>query len=161
MAESVVYQQLHGKAAASIHDRLVACLGGQVTPERVVAAGTAQLRACGLSAAKAAALLDLADKVSDGVVRLERIGRLGDDQVVDELVKVKGIGRWTAEMFLMFTLGRLDVWPVGDYGVRMGYAKAWGLSEAPSPLQLLELGERFRPYRTVAAWYCWRAVEQR
>jgi DNA-3-methyladenine glycosylase II len=161
VAESIVYQQLHGKAAASIHGRLVARLGGDVSAELLVEAGTGPLRACGLSAAKTAALLDLAGKVLDGTVRLERMGRLDDDAVVDELVKVKGIGRWTAEMFLIFTLGRLDVWPVGDYGVRVGYARAWGLPEAPRPSQLQDLGDRFRPYRTVAAWYCWRSVEQR
>ena len=159
LAESIVYQQLNGRAAATIFGRVDDCLGGEVTPQSLVGAGPHALRGCGLSAAKTAALLDLAAKVGDGTVRLDRIGRLSDDDVVDELVKVKGIGRWTAEMFLLFTLGRLDVWPVGDYGVRVGYAKAWGLAEVPKPPELGPLGERFRPYRSIAAWYCWRAVE--
>jgi 3-methyladenine DNA glycosylase/8-oxoguanine DNA glycosylase len=161
LAESIVYQQLTGRAAATIFGRVDDCLGGDVTPQSIQRVGAESLRGCGLSTAKTAALLDLAAKVSGGVVRLERIGRLSDDEVVDELVKVKGIGRWTAEMFLLFTLGRLDVWPVGDYGVRVGYAKAWELAEVPEPAELGPLGDRFRPYRSVAAWYCWRAVEQR
>lgn len=161
LAEAIVYQQLTGRAAATIFGRVDDCLGGEVTPESIGLAGVEALRGCGLSAAKTTALLDLASKVGDGSVRLERIGRLSDDQVVDELVKVKGIGRWTAEMFLLFTLGRLDVWPVGDYGVRVGYAKAWELPEVPAPLELGPLGDRFRPYRSIAAWYCWRAVEVR
>ncbi len=161
LAEAIVYQQLNGKAAASIHDRLVTCLGGDISPESVLATRPATLRACGLSGAKATAVKDLADKVSSGAVRLERIGRLGDDEVVAQLVQVKGVGRWTAEMFLIFTLGRLDVWPVDDYGVRVGFARAWALPEVPVPKALGPMGERFRPYRSVAAWYCWRAVEQR
>lgn len=159
LAEAIVYQQLTGRAAATIFGRVDDCLGGVVTPLSVERAGAQALRACGLSAAKTAALLDLASKVGEGVLRLERIGRLADDEVVDELVKVKGIGRWTAEMFLLFTLGRLDVWPVGDYGVRVGYAKAWQLPEVPKPGALHPLGDRFRPYRSIVAWYCWRAVE--
>jgi len=161
LAESIVYQQLNGRAAASIHARLVENLGGSVTPGSIAAAGLDTLRASGLSGAKAAAVADLADKVTSGTVSLDRIGRLPDDAVVTELVQVKGIGRWTAEMFLIFTLGRLDVWPVDDYGVRVGYARAWGLPGPPVPKVLAGLGERFRPYRTVAAWYCWRAVEER
>jgi DNA-3-methyladenine glycosylase II len=161
LAEAIVYQQLNGKAAASIHDRLVTRLGGDISAESVSTTPPSALRACGLSAAKAAAVKDLAEKVSSGVVRLERIGRLRDDEVVAELVQVKGVGRWTAEMFLIFTLGRLDVWPIDDYGVRVGFARAWDLSEVPAPKTLAPLGEPFRPYRTVAAWYCWRAAEQR
>ncbi|HMK62919.1 MAG TPA: hypothetical protein VK386_04800 [Acidimicrobiales bacterium] len=161
LAESIVYQQLNGRAAASIHARLVENLGGSITPESIEAGGLDTLRASGLSGAKAAAVLDVADKVTLGTVGLDRIGRLADDAVVAELVQVKGIGRWTAEMFLIFCLGRLDVWPVDDYGVRVGYARAWGLAEPPVPKVLAGLGERFRPYRTIAAWYCWRAVEER
>ncbi|HZU79136.1 MAG TPA: hypothetical protein VE991_04405 [Acidimicrobiales bacterium] len=160
LARSIVYQQLAGKAAASIHGRLVACLAGEVTPKALLAAPVDQLRACGLSANKTAALLDLADKVESGVVTLDRIGRLADDEVVAQLVQVRGIGVWTAEMFLLFTLGRMDVWPIGDLGVRAGFAKAWGLPERPTPKALQSLGDPFRPYRSVVAWYCWRAVDQ-
>ena len=160
LARSIVYQQLNGRAAATIHGRLVTALGGVLSPESVLAADESTLRSAGLSRSKAAAVVDLADKVASGAVRLERIGRLGDEEVVTELVQVRGVGRWTAEMFLMFTLGRLDVWPTGDYGVRVGFARAWGLPEVPTALALAAHGEQFRPYRSVAAWYCWRAVEQ-
>jgi len=102
---------------------------------------------------------DLAQHVVDGDVLLDRVGRLSDDEIVRELTLVRGIGRWTAEMFLIFQLGRLDVWPVDDFGVRKGYGRIYALPEAPKPRALDELGEAFRPYRSVAAWYCWRATE--
>jgi DNA-3-methyladenine glycosylase II len=159
LARAIVYQQLAGKAAASIHARFVLALAGAVTPEAVLATPPALLLAAGLSGAKAASIRDLADKVTSGVVELDRIGRLTDDQVVERLTQVRGIGPWTAQMFLMNTLGRLDVWPVGDYGVRAGFGRAWGLAEIPTPKELLELGEPFRPYRSLVAWYCWRAVD--
>src|SRR5207302_4237293 len=108
---------------------------------------------------KVAAVRDLAAKVAAGVVPLHRIGRLSDEEIIESLSVVRGIGRWTAEMFLIFQLRRLDVLPVGDYGVRKGYALAYGLPTLPTPKWLQADGERFRPYRTVAAWYCWRAVD--
>ncbi|HXQ44068.1 MAG TPA: hypothetical protein VN816_05485 [Acidimicrobiales bacterium] len=159
LASAICYQQLAGKAASTIHGRFVAAVGGEVTPESVLAAPTDVLRGAGLSAAKAAAVKDLAQKVADGHVSLDRIGRLSDEDVVDHLVQVRGIGRWTAEMFLLGTLGRLDVWPVGDYGVRAGFASAWGLPGIPAPGELLDHGEAFRPYRSVVAWYCWQVVD--
>jgi len=159
LASAICYQQLAGKAAASIHGRFVAAVGGEVTPASVLATPTDVLRGAGLSGAKVAAVQDLAQKVADGSVSLERIGRLSDEDVVAHLVQVRGIGRWTAEMFLLGTLGRLDVWPVGDYGVRAGFAKAWGLPEIPAPAELLDRGEVFRPYRSVVAWYCWKVVD--
>jgi 3-methyladenine DNA glycosylase/8-oxoguanine DNA glycosylase len=159
LASAICYQQLAGKAAATIHGRFVAALGGEVTPARVLATPTDELRGAGLSGAKAAAIKDLAQKVADRTVSLDRIGRLSDEDVVAHLIQVRGIGRWTAEMFLLGTLGRLDVWPVGDYGVRAGFASAWGLPEIPAPDALLEHGEAFRPYRSVVAWYCWQVVD--
>ena len=159
LAEAICYQQLAGKAAAAIWARVRALADGAFTPEAVLALGPDALRSAGLSGAKAASLLDLAAKAADGTVRLDRIGRLPDDEVVAHLTVVRGIGRWTAEMFCVFTLARLDVWPVGDYGVRAGWARAYGLPELPSPKALEAEGERFRPYRTLAAWYCWRALE--
>jgi len=159
LAEAICYQQLAGKAAAAIHGRFVAAVGGAVTPDAVLAAPVDALRGAGLSAAKAASVLDLARKVADGQVVLDRIGRLGDEEVVAHLVQVRGIGRWTAEMFLLGTLGRLDVWPVGDYGVRAGYATAWRRPEGPTPAELVAHGESFRPYRSIVAWYCWRVVD--
>lgn len=158
LAEAICYQQLTGKAAATIWGR-VRALAEPFTPEAVLEVPYDDLRAAGLSGAKALSVLDLAAKAADGTVRLDRIGRLGDDELVDHLTVVRGIGRWTAEMFLIFTLGRLDVWPVGDYGVRAGWAKAYGLADLPDPKALQAEGERFRPYRTYAAWYCWRATE--
>lgn len=159
LARSIVYQQLAGNAAASIHGRLLKALGSPLRPAAVLAADPLQLRAAGMSGSKAAALTSLSSAVLDGTVPVHRLGRLSDDAVVERLSQVRGIGRWTAEMFLMFQLGRPDVWPVTDYGVRNGYRLAWTLDELPAPRILEELGEQFRPYRSVAAWYCWRAVD--
>lgn len=159
LARSICYQQLAGRAASTIHGRFVVAVGGVVTPASVLKAPMDVLRGAGLSTNKALAVKDLAQKVTDGLLSLERIGRLSDEDVVDHLVQVRGIGRWTAEMFLLGTLGRLDVWPVGDYGVRAGFRTAWGLPEIPTPAALLERGEVFRPYRSVVAWYCWRVVD--
>jgi DNA-3-methyladenine glycosylase II len=160
LAESILYQQLAGAAAAAIHKRFVALFDGDLSPEAVMALPPRTLRAAGLSRAKVAAIRDLAAKVADGTVPLRGIGRLSDEEIITCLSAVRGIGRWTAEMFLIFQLRRLDVWPVGDYGVRKGYALAYGLRTIPTPKRLDAEGERFRPYRTVAAWYCWRAVHE-
>ena len=159
LARAIVYQQLAGRAAAAIHGRLVAALGGEVTPSGILAASPELLASCGLSGAKAAALRDLAAKVDSGEVALDRIGRFSDEEVVEQLTKVRGIGTWTAQMFLLATLGRQDVWPVGDYGVRAGFARAWALPDVPRPADLDPLGEPFRPYRSFVAWYCWRVVD--
>jgi 3-methyladenine DNA glycosylase/8-oxoguanine DNA glycosylase len=160
LAEIIVYQQLAGKAASSIHGRFVAAVGGKVTPEAVLAAPTEALTGSGLSGAKAASIRDLGERVADGRVRFDRIGRLSDEAVIEHLVQVRGVGPWTADMFLLLVLGRLDVWPVGDYGVRVGFARGWGLADVPSPQELLALGEPFRPYRSLVAWYCWRVLDQ-
>ncbi|HWC72870.1 MAG TPA: hypothetical protein VG454_02960 [Gemmatimonadales bacterium] len=160
LAESILYQQLAGAAAAAIHKRFLALFDRDLSPDAVLALHPRRLRAAGLSRSKVAAIRDLAAKIVDGTVRLHRIGRLADEDIVTSLSVVRGIGQWTAEMFLIFQLRRLDVWPIGDYGVRKGYALAYGLRKLPTPAELLALGERFRPYRTVAAWYCWRAVSE-
>jgi DNA-3-methyladenine glycosylase II len=159
LARAVVYQQLAGRAAAAIHGRFEALFEGPPTPEATLALPVAALRAAGLSGSKAASVRDLAEKVLDGTVELDRMGRLGDDEVVRELTQVRGIGRWTAEMFLIFQLGRLDVWPVDDFGVRKGYALLHRRREAPTASELEPLGDGYRPYRSVAAWYCWRAAD--
>lgn len=159
LVESVLYQQLAGSAAAAIHARFVAAVGGQVTPEAVLAAGEVTLRGAGLSGSKASTILGLSEAVADGSLVLDRIGRRSDQEIVAELVRLRGIGPWTAQMFCIFTLGRLDVWPTSDYGVRKGYSLAYGLAELPSPRWLEEAGERFAPFRSVAAWYLWRATE--
>ena len=161
LAEAIVYQQLAGRAAATIHGRFVLALGGAVTPESVLSASDEVLAASGLSRAKAASIRDLADHVARGRLVLDRMGRLPDQDVVDQLTEVRGIGPWTAQMFLLGTLGRLDVWPTGDYGVRAGFGRAWGLPGIPTPQELEALGEPFRPYRSLVAWYCWRVADER
>ncbi len=159
LARAIVFQQLHGKAAATIHRRFEALFDATPTPEAVLAAPLSALRGAGLSGNKAASIRDLSEQVLDGTVELDRMGRLPDDRVVAELVAVRGIGRWTAEMFLMFELGRLDVWPVDDFGVRTGYAALHGMTELPPAKVLHPLGDPYRPFRSVAAWYCWRAAD--
>lgn len=159
LARSILHQQLATGAAAAISARFSALYDGVPTPAAVLATPDADLRAAGLSAAKAAAVKDLAAKVLDGTVGLHGLSRLADDEIVERLCAVRGIGPWTAHMFLIFQLNRPDVWPVGDYGVRAGYARIAGLPSPPSPGELALAGERYRPWRTVAAWYCWRAVD--
>lgn len=159
LARAIVFQQLTGKAARTIWERVVAALDGSTTPERVAAVPEEDLRGAGLSRNKAASIRDLAAKSIDGSVPLAGMDQLPDDEIVSRLSAVRGIGVWTAEMFLIFHLRRLDVWPVGDLGVRKGYARAFALAAPPSSKELGPLGDAFLPYRTVAAWYCWRAVE--
>jgi DNA-3-methyladenine glycosylase II len=160
LAESILYQQLAGAAAAAIHRRFMALFGGHLSPEAVLALPPEKLRAAGLSGSKVASIRDLAAKVADGTVPLALLGRLPDEEIITRLSVVRGIGRWTAEMFLIFQLRRLDVWPVEDYGIRKGYSLVYGLRDLLTPKQLHAKGERFRPYRTVAAWYCWQAVHE-
>jgi 3-methyladenine DNA glycosylase/8-oxoguanine DNA glycosylase len=158
LVESVVYQQLAGTAARAIFGRLSDVVGDPPTPEGVLGAGDGALRGAGLSGSKAACIQALAEAAVAGQLGLDEMEKLPDEEVGARLTAVRGIGRWTADMFLIFQLGRLDVWPVGDYGVRKGYARAYGLSELPTPKALTALGEPLRPYRSVAAWYCWRAT---
>jgi DNA-3-methyladenine glycosylase II len=160
LVRAVVYQQLAGRAAAAIHGRLIAALDGHVEPGGLLALSDADLRAVGLSANKVLSLRDLATKVLDGTVLLSPRGlsRQSDEELITALSTVRGVGRWTAQMFLMFRLRRVDVWPTGDFGVRQGYGLAWNVT-APTARQLEPLGDPYRPYRSVVAWYCWRAVE--
>lgn len=158
LVRSIVFQQLAGVAANAIHGRVRALVDGEFTPAALAAVPDDALRAAGLSGAKLAALRDLSAKVLDGTVVLEVSSKHLDDEVVARLTQVRGIGRWTAEMYLMFELRRLDVWPVDDLGVRQGYALAWGVDPAPSAKELQPRGDRFRPYRSVVARYCWEAV---
>jgi len=157
LVRAIAYQQLAGAAAAAIHGRFLAMFDGNLTPDTVLAMPEARIRSAGTSGAKAASIRDLAAKVVEGTVPLARLSRLSDDEIVERLSQVRGIGRWTAEMFLIFQLARLDVWPVDDLGVRRGYQIAYRMDALPKPKELMALGERFRPYRTIAAWYCWRA----
>jgi DNA-3-methyladenine glycosylase II len=160
LVEAIVYQQLAGAAARAIHGRLVTALDDDVQPEALLALSDETLRAAGLSGNKARSLRDLATKVLDGTVVLapRSLSRQSDEEVTAGLSTVRGIGPWTAQMFLMFRLRRLDVWPVGDLGIRQGYGLAWKVP-TPTARELEPLGEPYRPYRTVVAWYCWRAVE--
>ena len=159
LARAIVYQQLAGRAAAAIHGRFVALYDGQPTARAILQTPIEDLKRVGLSTNKATSILDLALKTSDGTVPLERIDELSDEEIVSRLTTVRGIGRWTTEMFLIFHLRRPDVWPIDDYGVRKGFASIHNLDEPPKPKELQQRGEIYRPYRTVAAWYCWRAVD--
>jgi 3-methyladenine DNA glycosylase/8-oxoguanine DNA glycosylase len=158
LVRSIVYQQLAGRAAQAIHQRVHSAVGGTMTPETLTAVPDDALRAAGLSANKLASLRDLSTKILDGTVDLSRMSRRSDADIMATLVTVRGIGRWTAEMYLMFELRRLDVWPIDDLGVRQGYGLAWSLNPTPSAKELAPLGDRFRPYRSIVARYCWEAV---
>jgi len=160
LVRAITYQQLAGAAAAAIHGRLVTALDGVVEPAALLALPDEAMRGAGLSANKTASLRDLAAKVLDGTVVLDprRLARESDEEVISRLTTVRGIGEWTAQMFLIFQLRRLDVWPTGDLGVRRGYGLAWGIP-IPTPKELERRGEELRPFRSVAAWYCWRAAE--
>ena len=158
LSREIAYQQLAGKAAGAIWGR-VREQAPEWAPGSVLALGEQPLREAGLSGAKTRAMLDLAAHCEQGSLDLAKLGRLSDEEVIDQLSQVWGIGAWTAHMFLIFSLRRLDVWPVGDFGVRKGYGLAHGWTEPPSAEEMEPLGDQFRPYRSVAAWYCWRATE--
>jgi len=162
LARAIAHQQLNGAAANTILKRLVDSVGAGVfpTPEQVTAASPESLRAAGFSFAKVAALRDLAEKTIAGLVPdAATLRELSDEEIIARLTQVRGIGRWTVEMLLVFQLGRPDVLPVDDFGVRTGFQAAYGLSRLPRPQALAAWGERWKPYRTTAAWYLWRANE--
>ena len=163
LAESIAYQQLNGKAAATIWGRVHALYGNakNLDPREVLATPDEKLRGAGLSGSKVAALKDLAAKTIEGIVPTDgrALLRMSDEEIIERLTQVRGIGRWTVEMLLLFDLGRTDVWPVHDYGVRKGFAKTFRKRELPTPKQLEKFGEKWRPYRSLAAWYFWRALE--
>lgn len=163
LARAIAYQQLHEKAADSILRRFVALFPARRFPQPadLLAMNEQAIRGAGFSQAKVAALRDLAAKTLDGTVPPGRaIKRLEDDAIVERLVAVRGIGRWTVEMLLIFQLGRPDVLPVDDFGVRNGFRIAYGRRAMPTPNEVLRYGERWRPYRTAAAWYLWRAADR-
>lgn len=170
LVRSIVSQQISTKAAKSIHARLMESLGsdplglrssgaGKVTPLLLISRTPEELREVGLSGQKVSYLRDLAERTLDGRLRLDRIGRLSDDEAIEHLIQVKGIGRWTAQMFLMFSLGRLDVFPHDDFGVRSGIRNLYGLSDLPDKRLSQEIAAPWTPYRTVASWYCWRSLD--
>ena len=162
LAESIAYQQLSGKAAATIWSRVRALYPRRkyLDPKLVLETLDKRFRAAGLSRSKIAALKDLAAKTLDGTVPSARaLARMTDEEIIARLTTVRGIGRWTVEMLLLFDLARPDIWPVHDYGVRKGFAKTFGRRKLPTPKQLLKFGEKWRPYRSIAAWYFWRALD--
>jgi len=162
LMRSIVYQQLTGKAAETILGRAIQACGPArfPTPRQVLAVPPERLRQAGLSTAKTAAVRDLAAKTLDGTVpSLARIRRMEDEEIIQRLTQVRGIGRWTVEMLLMFRLGRPDVFPVTDLGVRKGFGLVFTRGKLPEPASMLRRGERWRPYRSVASWYLWRALE--
>jgi len=163
LAESIVYQQLHGKAAATIFARVRALFPrarGALTPAQVLRASETELRGAGLSNAKYLALRDLAERCQSGSLpTLSQIQKLDDEAIIERLTEVRGVGRWTVEMLLMFRLGRPDVLPLDDYGVRKGFSIAFGTEELPSKAELEARAQRWKPYRTVASWYLWRATD--
>src|SRR5664279_1999552 len=176
LLESIIYQQLNGKVAATITGRVKALFPENTqrvrsrrglvaafpTPEQVLAATPELLRSAGLSQAKMLAIRDLAVKTLDGTVPSAREAhRMSDDELVERLVQVRGIGRWTVEMLLLFRLGRPDVLAVDDYGIRKGFAKMHRMAELPKPTELQAYGERWRPHRSVAGWYMWRAADMK
>ncbi len=160
LARSIAYQQLAGAAASAIWARVEAGLENEVCPQSILDSGHDRLRNFGLSNAKAATLLALAEAEFAGVLRFARIGRLGDEEIVAHLSAIRGVGPWTAHMFLISALGREDVWPTTDYGVRAGIAQAFAADEMPTPSQLAKLGESHRPYRTTLAKWAWMTVDQ-
>lgn len=160
LVRSIVGQQLSTKAASTIHRRLMALVGdGAATPVAIAMLSDGQLRSAGLSRQKSAYLRDLCAKVAAGEVRLDALERMTDEDVIAELTKIKGVGRWTAEMFLMFRLHRPDVLPVGDLGIVNAVKNVYRLRKKPTPARITKLGEAWRPYRSVASWYLWRSLD--
>jgi 3-methyladenine DNA glycosylase/8-oxoguanine DNA glycosylase len=162
LVKSVTYQQLNGRAAETIFNRFLALFPGRKfpAPEEILARADSQLRAAGLSRAKIAAIRDIAAHTRAGKIPdRRRIARWSDAEILERLTAVRGVGPWTVEMLLMFTLGRPDVLPATDYGVRCGFALVYGRKKLPAPQDILTHGERWRPYRSAAAWYLWRAVD--
>src|SRR3981081_437837 len=161
LAESIAYQQLSGKAAATIWGRVRKLFPGKhLDPKLVLKTPDRKLRAAGLSRSKVAALKDLAAKTIDGTGPTGRaLAKMSAEESIWRLITARGIGRWTVEMLLLFDLGRPDVWPVHDYGVQKGFAKTFGRRKLPTPKRLLKLGNKWKPYRSAAAWYFWRALD--
>lgn len=159
LVKSIVYQQLSGRVASVIFARLAAAAGGKLTPASILKLRPARMRAAGLSAQKTAYIRDLARHTRDGRVVFEDLQQLSDEAVIEALTIVKGIGVWTAHMFLIFALRRSDVLPTGDLGIRAAIRKAYGLAELPKPAEMETLAQSWRPYCSVASWYLWRSLE--
>ena len=159
LAESIIYQQLNGKAAETIFDRFAALAGNPVTPEGILKLTDEQLRSVGLSKQKSSYVRDLATKTASGLLDFSRLAEMPDDDVIKHLTQVKGIGVWTAQMFLMFTLRRPDVLPTGDYGVQAAMKKHYRKRKLPNPKEMEKIARRWAPYRSIACWYLWRSLD--
>src|SRR5712671_1665888 len=160
VARSIVFQQLAGKAAGTIHGRFQGLYGGRTPlPAELATTSDEQLRSIGLSRQKSAYLKDLGSRVTAGELPIETLHELSDEEIITALTQVKGIGRWTAQMFLMFRLGRLDVLPELDLGIQNAIHRAYGLRKRPTPKDVLRIGAKWRPYASVASWYLWRSLE--
>jgi|SRR5579872_4009994 len=159
LVKSIVYQQLSGRVASVIFNRVVAAAGGRLTPESILNLRPVRMRAAGLSRQKTLYIRDLARHTRDRRVIFEELGELTDDEVAERLTQVKGIGVWTVHMFLIFALRRPNVLPTGDLGIRNAIRKAYGMAELPKPMEIETLAESWQPYRTVASWYLWRSLE--
>ena len=159
LAESILYQQLNGKAAATIFDRFTALAGDPLTPEGILKLTDAEMRGVGLSRQKTAYLRDLSEKTKGGFLEFERMGEMTEDEVIEHLTQVKGVGLWTAHMFLIFTLRRPDIMPVGDYGVQAAIKKHYKKRKWPKPAMMLKIAKPWAPYRSIACWYLWRSLD--
>lgn len=159
LTESIVYQQLAGAAAATIFRRFTDLTGLPLTPKGVLPLSDEQMRAAGLSKQKLSYIRDLAERVTDGRVRFDHLHQLSDDEVIAELTQVKGIGQWTAQMFLMFSLQRMDVLPTGDLGIQSAMKKLYRKRKLPKPAEMEKIARKWQPYRTIACWYLWRSVD--
>lgn len=159
LVKSIVYQQLSGRVASVIFARVAKAAGGKLTPENILKMRPSRMRTLGLSGQKTAYIRDLARHTRDGRLVFEELPQLPDTEVIERLTQVKGIGVWTAHMFLMFALRRADVFPVGDLGIRNAIRKAYGMDEMPKPAEMEAIAMRWRPYCTVASWYLWRSLE--
>jgi DNA-3-methyladenine glycosylase II len=159
MVRAIAFQQLNGKAAKTIYDRLVVAAGGQIIPESILALTEERMRACGLSWQKLSYIRDLAERTASGDIEFALLPQMTDEDVIAHLTRVKGIGVWSAQMFLMFALRRADVMPVADYGVRAAVMKAYRKRKLPNAATLEKISRPWRPYRSVACWYLWRSLD--
>ena len=160
LVESIISQQLASAAAEAIFGRFKKLYPKFPTASQILDTKDAKLRSAGLSGMKITYLKDLAQKIQDGKLKMRSLSKMTDDEIIERLTQVKGIGRWTAEMFLIFSLGRLDVLPVGDLGLRKGVQMVFSLSELPKPKEVEKIGVRWRPYRSVATWYLWKSLQK-
>jgi DNA-3-methyladenine glycosylase II len=159
LAEAIVYQQLNGKAAATIYKRFAAIAGDPLTSAGILKLTAAQMRSAGLSKQKTSYLFDMAERAHRGELNFSRLSEMSDDGVIEHLTQVKGVGVWTAHMFLMFTLRRPNILPTGDYGVRVAMKKAYNKRKLPKPEVMEKIAKPWEPYRSIASWYLWQSLE--